>query len=86
MSSYHFTSKPFLSLRKNHPHADTVSPAHGRNVELPDGGGRALTDPAVVGQQLRLLLHLVEDLLPVGLGLRHGLLALLVASAAPCAR
>lgn len=75
MTDYHFTSKP---------NADTVAPAHGRNVDLPDGGRRALTDPAAVRQQLRLLLHLLEDLLPLGLGLRHGLLALLVA-AAPCA-
>lgn len=58
------------------------APAHGRNVDLLDGGGRALADPTAVRQQLRLLLHLVEDLLPVDLGLRYGLLALPVAAAA----
>lgn len=52
-------------------------PAHGWNVVLLDGGGRALTDPAAVRQQMSLLLHLVEDLLPLRLCLRHGLLTAL---------
>lgn len=42
-------------------------PAHGRNVALLDGGGRALADPAAVRQQRSLLLHLVQDLLPLRL-------------------
>lgn len=69
MTYYHSTSKPAGLLVKKHPLSVTVAPAHGRNVHLPDGGRRALTDPAVVREQLRLLLHLVEDLLPLGLGL-----------------
>lgn len=57
-------------------------PAHGWNVVLLGGGARSLTDPAVVRQQVSLLLHLVQDLLPLRLCLRHGLLTLPLARSA----
>lgn len=46
-------------------------PAHGRHLVLlvGDGVGGALADPAAVRQQRSLLLHLVEDLLPLHLRL-----------------
>lgn len=71
---------------QSHRHCCTLFfstvPAHGRNVALLDGGGWALADPAAVCQQRSLLLHLVQDLLPLRLCLRHGLLTLPLAHSA----
>lgn len=66
-------------------HAAQTVPAHGRQVAPLGGGGGvggALADPAAVRQQRVLLLHLVQDLLPLRLCLRHGLLALLLSTSA----
>lgn len=66
-------------------------PPHGWQVGLFDGAGctgGALTDPAVVRQQRDLLFHLVQDLLPLHVGLRRGLLtpAVTHGSAVHCSR
>lgn len=71
-----------VTSQPNHPLFFSTVPAHGWNVALLDGGGRALADPAAVRQQMGLLLHLVEDLLPLRLCLRHGLLTLPLARSA----
>lgn len=53
-------------------------PAHGGHISLlgVGGGGGALADPAAVRQHRSLLLHLVQDLLPLRLRLRPRLLTL----------
>lgn len=66
-------------------HAAGTVPAHGWHVGLLDGGGSvggALADPAAVRQQRSLLLHLVQDLLPLRLCVRRGLLTLLLTRSA----
>lgn len=61
-----------LTVKNRPPPIERIClPAHGWHLALPVDGraGGALTDPTVVRQERGLLLHLIEDLLPLQLSL-----------------